>query len=155
MTDKEKLEALKAEISKLKGNPYYMAIKDVLVVIDTIQEESKKEAVIKVKQIMAEVDAKFPKFAKECKTMQEEKEDDVPEYSYFETIYKCGKKPHWNVGDTLAFYEFYSDREGENILGKVAKVEVNEEVDDWLYTFEDGSIYDEETLLNEETYKKK
>ena len=82
-------------------------------------------------------------------------EDDVPEYSCFETIYKCGKKPHWNVGDTLAFYEFYSDREGENVLGKVTKVELMKDIEDWFYTFEDGSVWDEESLLNEETYKKK
>ena len=33
--------------------------------IDSLQKESKKEAVIEVEKIMAEVDVKFPKFAKE------------------------------------------------------------------------------------------
>lgn len=76
------------------------------------------------------------------------------EYSCFETTYKCGRKPHWNVGDTLAYYEFYSDREGEHILGKITKVEFDEEQCDWFYTFEDGSVYDEQSLLEEQTYKK-
>lgn len=77
------------------------------------------------------------------------------EYSCFETTYKCGRKPHWNVGDTLAYYEFYSDREGVHILGKVIKVEFDEEQCDWFYTFEDGSVYDEQSLLEDQTYKKK
>lgn len=35
--------------------------------IDSLQKESKKEAVIEVEKIMAEVDAKFPKFAEEVR----------------------------------------------------------------------------------------
>ena len=81
-------------------------------------------------------------------------EDVKPECSCIESVYQCGKKPHWNVGYTLAYYEFYSDREGECVLGKVTKVEFDEEQCDWLYTFEDGSIYDEQSLLEEQTYKK-
>ena len=81
--------------------------------------------------------------------------DDVqPEHSYIESVYRCGKKPHWNIGDTLAYYEFYSDREGEYVLGKVTKVKFDEEQCDWFYTFEDGSVYDEQSLLEDETYKK-
>ena len=77
-----------------------------------------------------------------------------PEYSCLKTIYQCGKKPHWDIGDTLAYYEFYSDREGEFILGKITKVDFNEEQCDWSYTFEDGSLYYEQSLLEEQTYKK-
>ena len=47
-----------------------------------------------------------------------------------------------------------SDREGECVLGKVTKVEFDEEQCDWFYTFEDGSICDEQSLLEEQTYKK-
>jgi len=67
---------------------------------------------------------------------------------------KDEQKPHWNVGDTLAYYGFYSDREGECVLGKVTNVEFNEEQCDWFYTFEDGSVYDEQSLLEDQTYKK-
>jgi len=90
-------------------------------------------------------------FNVEVKEMEEYKQ---PEYSCSETIYKCGKKPHWNIGDILAYYEFYSDREGECVLGKVINVELNEEQGDWFYTFEDGDQYYEASLLENETYKK-
>ena len=83
-----------------------------------------------------------------------EEEEQQPEHGYFETIYKCGKKPHWNVGDTLAYYGFYSDREGECVFGKVTNVEFDEEQCDWFYTFQDGSVYDEQSLLEDQTYKK-
>ena len=91
-------------------------------------------------------------FTGEQETNKETEEQ--PEYSVIETIYRCGKKPHWNVGDTLAYYEFTSDCEGEIVLGKVTNVELDEEYNDWLYTFEDGSQYDEESLLSDQTYKK-
>ena len=74
------------------------------------------------------------------------------EYSHFETIYKCGRKPRWNVGDTLACYIFHTDCEYENILGKVTKVKFNKK--DWYYTFENGDKYYEESLLEEGVYKK-
>ena len=67
---------------------------------------------------------------------------------------KDEQNPHWNVGDTLAYYGFYSDREGECVLGKVTNVEFDEEQCDWFYTFEDGSVYDEQSLLEDQTYKK-
>ena len=79
---------------------------------------------------------------------------EVPEYSHFETTYICGSKPHWNVGDILAFYESYSDREGEVLLGEVIDVKFDEEFGDWDYTFKDGYQTFEETLLSEKTYKK-
>ena len=82
------------------------------------------------------------------------KEYKQPEYSYLETVYRCGKKPRWNIGDILAYYEFYSDREGECVLGKITKVDFDEEQCDWIYTFEDGGVCNEQTLLEEETYKK-
>ena len=81
-------------------------------------------------------------------------EDDQPEHSCLVTTYKCGKKPHWNVGDTLAYYEFTSNVEGEHVFGKVASVEFNVETDDWTYVFDSGAIYDEEELITCEAYKK-
>ena len=86
--------------------------------------------------------------------VKEEVEYKQPEYSCFETTYQCGKKPRWNIGDILAYYEFYSDREGEYVLGKVTKAEYDEEQCDWFYTLESGRVYDEQSLLEEETYKK-
>ena len=86
--------------------------------------------------------------------VKEEVECKQPEYSYFETIYHCGKKPRWSIGDTLAYYEFYSDREGEHVLGKVTKVDFDKEQCDWFYTFENGDSCDERSLLEEEIYKK-
>ena len=86
--------------------------------------------------------------------VKEEVEYKQPEYSCFETTYQCGKKPRWNIGDILAYYEFCSDREGEYVLGKVTKTEYDEEQCDWFYTLESGRVYDEQSLLEEETYKK-
>ena len=83
-----------------------------------------------------------------------EEEVQQPEYSCIKSVYQCGKKPHWNIGDTLTYYEFYSDREGECVLGKVTKVEFDKEQCDWFYTFEDGSVCDEQSLLEDQTYKK-
>lgn len=81
--------------------------------------------------------------------------ENQPEHSFIETIYRRGKNPHWNIGDILAYYEFNSDCEGEIMLGKITNVELDEECDEWLYTFEDGSKYEEELLLSSyEPYKK-
>jgi len=81
-----------------------------------------------------------------------ELENKIPEYGYFETIYHKGAKPIWKVGDVLAIYEFYSDREGELIFGKV--IEVIEEEHDWIYVFEDGGRIEEATLIQNEAYVK-
>lgn len=84
-------------------------------------------------------------------------EDVQPEHSCIENAYQCGKKPHWNVGDTLAYRVFYSDREGECVWGKVTKIEFDDEEKDrcdWFYTFEDGIGVYEQLLLEEQTYKK-
>ena len=91
---------------------------------------------------------------KEQKEIQNEKKENKfeSEYSHFETIYKCGRKPRWKVGDTLACYIFRTDCEYEEVLGKVTKVEFNKK--DWYYTFENSSEYDEESLLEDGAYKK-
>lgn len=83
-------------------------------------------------------------------------EDVQSEHSRIESIYQCGKKPRWNVGDTLAHHVFYSDRRGECVWGKVVKIEFDDEEKrcDWFYTFEDGIGVYEELLLEEQTYKK-
>lgn len=87
-------------------------------------------------------------------SLPEEPNVENPEYSFIETIYRCGKKPHWNIGDTLAYYEFTSNEEGEHVLGKITSVEFDEEYEDWFYSFENGYQEEEESLLINETYKK-
>lgn len=82
-------------------------------------------------------------------------EESVPQHSYSETIYHVGKEPRWKIGDNLAYYQFYSDYEGEYDFGKITNVEFNEEYEDWYYTFEDGDTCSEEELIREEAYKKK
>lgn len=77
-----------------------------------------------------------------------------PKHSYHETIYHCGTEPTWKVGDVLAEYEFYTDREGEYVYGKVIDIRMNEDETDWVYTFEDGSMENECTLIHEQAYKK-
>jgi len=80
-------------------------------------------------------------------------EQESPKHSYFERIYHLGKEPMWKVGDTLGGYEFYSDREGEYILGEILDVKMNEDETDWLYTFKNKDVIEESELLNEEVYK--
>lgn len=82
-----------------------------------------------------------------------------PEHSYFETIYHCGKKPTWKVGDKLAYYELATDAEGECIYGIVAEVHFDEEYEDWCYQLKDypeymgdGVIYEEE-LISSKAYR--
>ena len=58
----------------------------------------------------------------------------------------------WKVGDKLVYYEFYSDYEGEIELGTITNIELDEECDDWLYTFDNSNQDFEEDLLNSETY---
>ena len=82
----------------------------------------------------------------------------VPKHSYFETIYHCGTEPMWKIGDILAIYEFYSDREGEHVYGKVVDVRNDETYDDWIYTMKSDSgeyedIYENE-LISQQAYRK-
>lgn len=79
--------------------------------------------------------------------------EDQPEYGYLSTEYVHGKKSKWNAGDVLAQYICTSNEEGEYSLGKITNVEFDEE-DGWVYTFEDGSVWDEQSLVEEEAYKK-
>lgn len=76
-----------------------------------------------------------------------------PEYGYIQNDYVLGKKPRYNVGDVLAYYECNSNEEGERIIGKIANIELDNE-EDWVYTFEDGSTLDEQGLIEEGIYKK-
>ena len=82
----------------------------------------------------------------------------VPKHSYFETIYHCGTEPMWKIGDTLAVYEFYSDREGEHVYGKVVDVRNDETYDDWVYTMKrDFGEYEdmcENELISQQAYRK-
>ena len=80
----------------------------------------------------------------------------TPKHSYFETIYHCGAEPIWKVGDILATYECYSDREGEYVYGEVIDVKNGE--NDWIYTMKGdlGEYEDvcEKELISQEAYKK-
>jgi len=76
-----------------------------------------------------------------------------PEYGYLSTMYINGKKSIWNVGDTIAYYLCTSDEEGEIILGKITKVDFNND-EGWVYTFEDEDMWNEEELVEKEAYKK-
>lgn len=80
-------------------------------------------------------------------------EDEQPEYGYLSTEYIHGKKSRWNVGDVLAYYVCTSNEEGEYPLGKIINVKFDEE-EGWVYTFEDESVWDEQSLVEEEAYKK-
>lgn len=86
-------------------------------------------------------------------SLQQERPDEQPEYGYLSIEYVHGKKPRWSVGDVLAYYICTSNEEGEYLLGKIVNVEFDKE-DGWVYTFEDGSTWDEQSLVEEETYKK-
>ena len=70
-------------------------------------------------------------------------------------VYVCGTSPLFSVGDVLAIYEFYHDYEGEMVLGKVKNISFDEDYDDWLYELDDGDFYCENTLLEDEAYRKK
>ena len=80
-------------------------------------------------------------------------EAEQPEYGYITTKYIQGKKPRWKVGDILAYYINNSDEEGEDVLGKVVKIRLDE-IGGWLYTFENEDVWDEESLITEGTYEK-
>ena len=86
-------------------------------------------------------------------SIQQEQPDEQPEYGYLSTEYVHGRKPRWSVGDVLAYYICTSNEEGEYPLGKIVNVEFDEE-DGWVYTFEDESTWDEQSLVEEEVYKK-
>ena len=77
-----------------------------------------------------------------------------PEYSCTQSIYHRGKKHYWNIGDILAYYYYSSDCEGEHIIGQIVDIKIDEEQDDWVYTFENGRIYYEEELLENDIYVK-
>lgn len=131
-----KVELILKEIERLKGK----LIRGACASGITMETRCKDEA--------------YDAISKFAKSLLEESNEKQPEYSFFEKIYHRGKKPHWNIGDTLAFYEFYTDIEGEHVIGKIADIELDEECDDWIYCFENGLREDEESLIAYETYKK-
>ena len=127
-------DALVAEIKKIYNENYKFLPSDLVESVEDFKDD-----------LLIALDTFEVKEEIECKQ---------PEYSYFEITYLYGKKHHWDIGDTLAYYEFCSDREGEHTLGKVTKVDFDKEQRDWFYTFENGSILDEQTLLEIETIRK-
>ena len=92
--------------------------------------------------------------------MYKEQPVERPEYGYLSTTYIHGTKPRWDVGDTLAYYLCTSDEECEIVIGKIAKVEFDDE-EGWVYTFEDENatgfnlveLWDELSLVEQEVYK--
>ena len=118
MTDKEKLDKLVAEIERrynekdrcgddIRANVY----KSLLSFIDTTQKEAKNEAKIKVEQIMAEVDAKFPKFEKEYKDAQEPVSDDLEKEMQH---YFCTE---W-AGDPIALAHHFAEWQKRRMIEK-------------------------------------
>lgn len=87
-------------------------------------------------------------------SLQQEQPDEQPEYGYLSTKYVHGKKSRWNVGDVLAYYICTSNEEGECLLGKIVNVQFDEDWWWWVYTFEDESTWDEQSLIEEGAYKK-
>lgn len=76
-----------------------------------------------------------------------------PEIGFF--LYIRGEKPRFSVGDTLASYNHENCAEYE--FGIITAVRLDEEVDDWLYTFkyELGEVEEyEEHLVDDHVYKK-
>lgn len=90
--------------------------------------------------------------------VKEIEENEQPEYSSRETVYRCGKKPRFKVGDVVACYESYADFEREYEYGIVIKVEFDEEEEDRVYTFDrlrrENSIRLERELVSDEAYAK-
>lgn len=72
---------------------------------------------------------------------------DKPKHSYFEYVYHRGTEPTFQVGDKLAYYEFCTDYGRVYDLGTITNIELDEEYNDWVYTFDDSSKDLEEELL--------
>lgn len=124
-----------------------------------------KTEIIKLKDSIGD-DRYLSEFEKGCNEGKNEAYDDVlrlietiekdstPKHSHIESIYHSGKEPTWKVGDILAEYEFYSDREGEIVHGEVTKVGYDKKFEDWFYEFDKGAVIFEEELITNEAYKK-
>lgn len=84
--------------------------------------------------------------------MKETVKIERPKHGYF--AYVRGEEPRFKIGDNIAYYEFYSDYEGEELLGKVTEVKIDDEIDDWVYEFEDGYWCPEENLIRDDAYVK-
>jgi hypothetical protein len=81
---------------------------------------------------------------------------EIPKHSYFDSIYHVGSEPIWKIGDILAMYEFCEAYEREYVYGEIIDIKMDEEYNDWLYSFKGGEeieeIYEKE-LIGEEAYK--
>lgn len=70
-------------------------------------------------------------------------------------IYIRGNEPRFDIGDKLAVYDHENLAEDE--FGVITDVRLDEEVDDWLYTFKEefGEVEEyEEHLVDDHAYKK-
>lgn len=129
MTDKEKLEKVRAEIERryreCNGATPATEYQELLDFIDSMQKEAKNEAKIKVEQIMAEVDAKFPKFAKECKDAQKPANDDL------ESFVRDYREKYWYPDDIDKFIGFakqvanWQKQKDESYTKSMYKVGIN------------------------------
>ena len=81
-------------------------------------------------------------------------QESIPKHGYIEKLYHCGSEPRWKVGDTIAIYNFYRDYEGEEVLGEITEVVMDENYEDWTYHFKDGETISEYELIAEEAYRK-
>lgn len=61
-----------------------------------------------------------------------------------------GEKPRWKIGDCLYEYETII----EVLLGKIIDVQLEENCDDWKYTFDNGKKLCEQILVIEHAYEK-
>lgn len=70
-------------------------------------------------------------------------------------VYIPGTEPTFHEGESLACYECSTDCEGEIYIGTITKVEYASYMNDWMYTFDDGTSQCEESLLTYEAYTTK
>lgn len=83
--------------------------------------------------------------------------EENPRYCYI-----CGKKPCYEVGDTIAEYVDYGKYgdygEYEEVYGEIVSVKYDEELCDWNYEIknkgEEVELYTEQELCDNDVYKK-
>lgn len=68
-------------------------------------------------------------------------------------VYVRGNDSSWDVGDKICSYDH--DGDTVNVYGVITKVELNDEYDDWVYTFDSGDTILEQFLLEDDAYQVK
>ena len=134
----------------------YIPADKLIAEIKIIQQslENRDVRLNSVKKIRTECSIEFCKCIIDViDSLQQEQQDEQPEYGYLSTKYIHGKKSIWSVGDVLAYYICTSNEEGEYTHGKIVNVEFDDE-EGWVYTFEDEGVLDEQSLVEHKFYKK-